>query len=96
MSVEAAKPLQGKGGCVLRVYSAATALVLFRLYVQQRNFRSAKRCASGAGKFSSRVQRYALGEWDVALFVLVVAALVVAQTWLDWRDAKKLGCTRVG
>lgn len=25
----------------------------------------------------------------MALFVLVVAALVVAQTWLDWRDAKK-------
>jgi hypothetical protein len=25
----------------------------------------------------------------VALFVLLVAALVVAQTWLDWRDAKK-------
>jgi len=25
----------------------------------------------------------------VALFVLMVAALVVAQTWLDWRDAKK-------
>jgi hypothetical protein len=34
-------------------------------------------------------QRYALGEGDVALFVLMVAALVVAQTWLDWRDAKK-------
>jgi len=34
-------------------------------------------------------QRCALGEGDVALFVLVVAALVVAQTWLDWRDAKK-------
>jgi hypothetical protein len=28
-------------------------------------------------------------EGDVALFVLMVAALVVAQTWLDWRDAKK-------
>ena len=25
----------------------------------------------------------------MALFVLMVAALVVAQTWLDWRDAKK-------
>jgi hypothetical protein len=25
----------------------------------------------------------------VALFVLMVAALVVAQTWLDWRDTKK-------
>jgi hypothetical protein len=25
----------------------------------------------------------------VALFVLVVAALVVAQTWLDWRDTRK-------
>ncbi|MFZ3215459.1 MAG: hypothetical protein WA192_05295 [Candidatus Acidiferrales bacterium] len=25
----------------------------------------------------------------MALFVLVVAALVVAQTWLDWRDTKK-------
>ena len=25
----------------------------------------------------------------MALFILVVAALVVAQTWLDWRDAKK-------
>ena len=25
----------------------------------------------------------------MALFVLVVAGLVVAQTWLDWRDAKK-------
>jgi hypothetical protein len=25
----------------------------------------------------------------VALFVLLVAALVVTQTWLDWRDAKK-------
>lgn len=26
----------------------------------------------------------------MALFVLVVVALVVAQTWLDWRDAKKI------
>ena len=25
----------------------------------------------------------------MALFVLVVAGVVVAQTWLDWRDAKK-------
>jgi hypothetical protein len=25
----------------------------------------------------------------MALFVLVVVGLVVAQTWLDWRDAKK-------
>ena len=25
----------------------------------------------------------------MALFVLMVAALVVAQTWLDWRDTKK-------
>jgi hypothetical protein len=25
----------------------------------------------------------------MALFVLVVVALVVAQTWLDWRDARK-------
>jgi hypothetical protein len=25
----------------------------------------------------------------MALFVLIVVSLVVAQTWLDWRDAKK-------
>jgi len=25
----------------------------------------------------------------VALFILLVVGLVVAQTWLDWRDAKK-------
>jgi hypothetical protein len=25
----------------------------------------------------------------MALFVLVVVAVVIAQTWLDWRDAKK-------
>jgi hypothetical protein len=29
-----------------------------------------------------------LGEF-MALFVLAVVAVVVAQTWLDWRDAKK-------
>ena len=25
----------------------------------------------------------------MALFVLIIVALIVAQTWLDWRDAKK-------
>jgi hypothetical protein len=39
--------------------------------------------------FSTSTKPYAYGEGDVALFVLMVAALVVAQTWLDWRDAKK-------
>ncbi len=29
-----------------------------------------------------------MGEF-MALFVLAVVAVVVAQTWLDWRDAKK-------
>jgi hypothetical protein len=32
---------------------------------------------------------HAPGEAIVALFVLVIVGVVVAQTWMDWRDAKR-------
>src|SRR3984885_1733807 len=38
-------------------------------------------------KYSSRVHA-SLGAF-MALFVLVVVGLVIAQTWFDWRDAKR-------
>jgi hypothetical protein len=34
-------------------------------------------------------KRFAQGRGKVALFVLFIVGVVVVQTWLDWRDARK-------
>ena len=88
-SVEAAKPLQQKRSRTEGVIRQQRPSYRFcsTFPATELSLRRAGRLRCWAAV--KEQQRYALGEGDVALFVLMVAALVVAQTWLDWRDTKK-------